>query len=120
MVDNNKMPSLLAAVDITPMLQKKMKFTESQMPAKLFEAMAMKKLIIATDASDIGLVLGKDESTRRGFIIDYDDTERLIELLSVTINKSSLIDEISENARNFYLSDASVGVLTQKLSIIFS
>ena len=118
MVDHNKIASLLAAVDITPILQKKMKFTESQMPAKLFEAMAMKKLIIATDASDIGLVIGQNDLNQRGFIIDYDDVDQLIELLNISIDNSELISKISENARNFYLKEASVGVLAQKLSAL--
>jgi len=116
MVDHNKIASLLAAVDITPILQKKMKFTESPMPAKLFEAMAMKKLIIATAASDIGLVIGQNDLNQRGFIIDYDDVDQLIELLNIFINNSDIISKISENARNFYLKEASVGVLAQKLS----
>jgi glycosyltransferase involved in cell wall biosynthesis len=118
MVDNSKMPSLLSAVDITPMLQKKMKFTESQMPAKLFEAMAMKKMIIATDASDIGIVLGKDKLGKRGFLVDYDNVEKFIDALNTFTNNTDLVERMTKNARDFYLSEASVGAISKKLESI--
>lgn len=120
MVDNSKMASLLSAVDITPMLQKRMKFTESQMPAKLFEAMAMKKLIIATDASDIGKVLGKNENEKRGFLVDYDNIDQFIVTLKTSIENPKLIERMTENGRRFYLEEASVNSISEKLKSILN
>lgn len=120
MVDNSKMPLLLSAVDITPMLQKRMKFTESQMPAKLFEAMAMKKLIIATDASDIGKVLGKNESEKRGFMVDYDNIDQFIEALKTSIESPKLTERMTENSRRYYLAEASVFAISEKFKLIMN
>jgi glycosyltransferase involved in cell wall biosynthesis len=95
-----------------------MKFTESQMPAKLFEAMAMKKMIIATDASDIGIVLGKDKLGKRGFLVDYDNVEQFIDALNTFTNNTDLVERMTKNARDFYLSEASVGAISKKLESI--
>ncbi len=107
-----------STVDITPMLQKRMEFTESQMPAKLFEAMAMKKLIIASEASDIGKVLGKNETGKRGFLIDYDNIDQFIETLKTSIENPKLIERMTENTRIFYLKEASVYFISEKLKSI--
>jgi glycosyltransferase involved in cell wall biosynthesis len=119
MIDNSKMARLLSAVDITPMIQRKTKFTESQMPAKLFEAMAMEKLIIATDVSDIGIVLGKHENKKRGLLIDFDSIDQLIIALKVSIDNPTLVDRIRKNAREYYLTEASVTSNVIKLREIF-
>lgn len=114
-VDNSRMASLLASVDITPMLQKKTKFTDSQMPAKLFEAMAMKKTIIATDASDIGKILGKEEKEKRGFLIDFDNEAQFKEKLIFIKNNKEIIERMQENARAFFKSEACVEAISLKL-----
>lgn len=120
-VPNEKMPELLAASDIVPILQKETKFTESQMPAKLFEAMAMEKIIIATDVSDIGFVLGKNEgdSRRRGYILESNNVDSLIKKLKILKNLSEA-KKYAENARLFYLENASVAAISGKLNSILT
>jgi len=115
-VPNNKMPLLLAAIDIVPILQRKTKFTESQIPAKLLEAMAMEKIIIATYASDIGKILGNNEIDKRGFIIDYDNADQLTEILFDIRNnpKEGLL--MGKRARNYFLKEASIAANTLKFN----
>jgi len=51
------MPSYLSASDIVVLPQKDTLFASAQVPAKVFEAMAMKKPIIATKVSDLAEIL---------------------------------------------------------------
>ena len=51
------MPSYLSASDIVVLPQKDTLFASAQVPAKVFEAMAMKKPIIATKVSDLEEIL---------------------------------------------------------------
>jgi len=52
-----EMPSYLAASDIVVLPQRKSELTMAQVPAKLFEAMAMEKAIICTNVSDLSSIL---------------------------------------------------------------
>lgn len=115
-VGNEKMPLLLSAVDIVPTIQKRTKFTESQMPAKLFEAMAMGKIIIATDTSDIGLVLGKNEKLKRGYLIDFDNKTQFIDVLKQISDNPEDANMRSKEARGYFLKEASVDANMKKLS----
>ena len=120
LIDNSEMPNLLSAVDITPILQLKNIFSESQMPAKLFEAMSMGKTIIATATSDIANILVGEKNYKRGFIVNYNDTNQLKEtLIYFKINKES-IKKIQKNAIEYFLNEASVNANSKKLRSIMN
>lgn len=116
-IEIDLMPHLLAAVDIVPTIQKNTRFAESQMPAKLFEALAMEKIIIATDASDIGKIL-KTENESRGYIIDFDSPDQLREVLIQIKNDPEEAIRRSKNGRKFFLEEASIQANVDKLTEI--
>ena len=66
------LPVYLAAADILVIPQRRTTDTEGQIPAKLFDAMAMAKPIITTPISDIPEVLGEN-----GFFIEPEDPDQL-------------------------------------------
>jgi glycosyltransferase involved in cell wall biosynthesis len=54
---HSEMATFLAAADIVVLPQRKTVFSEAQVPAKVFEAMAMAKPIISTNVSDLPEIL---------------------------------------------------------------
>ena len=66
------LPEYLAVADILVIPQRRTTDTEGQIPAKLFDAMAMAKPIITTPISDIPEVLGEN-----GFFIEPEDPDQL-------------------------------------------
>ena len=66
------LPEYLAVADILVIPQRRTTDTEGQIPAKLFDAMAMAKPIITTPISDIPEVLGEN-----GFFIEPEDPDEL-------------------------------------------
>jgi len=115
LIDNSQMPSLLSAVDITPILQMKTVFTESQMPAKLFESMSMGKTIIATNTSDIANVLEGKKHYKRGFIVDFNDVNQFKETLNYYKKNKESINQIQKNAMEYFMNEASVNANAKKL-----
>ena len=65
-------PSCLHAADLVVLPQKKTKQSYGQIPAKIFDAMAMAKPIIATNVSDIPQILDSC-----GIIVEPDDITAL-------------------------------------------
>ena len=65
-------PEYLAVADILVIPQRRTTDTEGQIPAKLFDAMAMAKPIITTPISDIPEVLGEN-----GFFVEPEDPDQL-------------------------------------------
>jgi glycosyltransferase involved in cell wall biosynthesis len=55
---NDAMPSLLAAIDAVPAPQLDTPFAQSQLPAKILEAMAMARPVVATRVGDLAEILG--------------------------------------------------------------
>lgn len=115
------MPELLAAVDIVPILQQSNEFSEFQMPAKLFDAMAMGKLIIYTDVSDIRNLLSEqaDVQGSGGVLLKSNSVNSVVEVLtdiaSQGLKKTS---KISENTRQIFLNQASLRVNVVKIKSI--
>ena len=66
------LPEYLAVADMLVIPQRRTTDTEGQIPAKLFDAMAMAKPIITTPISDIPDVLGEN-----GFFIEPEDPDQL-------------------------------------------
>lgn len=68
----DKLPEYLSAADILIIPQRRTSDTVGQMPAKLYDAMAMAKPIIATRVSDIPEVLGDC-----GYLVDPNEPSQL-------------------------------------------
>ncbi|MFC4407863.1 glycosyltransferase family 4 protein [Haloarchaeobius iranensis] len=87
-------PKWVASADIVAIPQRRTRRTVGQMPAKLFDAMAMGKCIVSTDVCDIPTVL---DGT--GFTVDSNSPGQLADAFSVLLNDREKIDAAGEEAR---------------------
>ncbi|MBN1679024.1 MAG: glycosyltransferase family 4 protein [Anaerolineae bacterium] len=112
------MPALLAAVDVVPTPQQQNRYTEAQIPAKLLEAMAMAKVIIASRVSDLADILGEHTSQPRGWVVPPGDTGALSDTFSQVLSSPDEARRRSQRARRYFLDHASVQANAEKLSRI--
>jgi glycosyltransferase involved in cell wall biosynthesis len=73
----NELPDYLSAADILAIPQRDTTDTQGQIPAKLFDGMAMAKPIITTPISDIPMVLGG-----HGYLIEPGNPEQLVKTIN--------------------------------------
>ncbi len=69
MVENSRMSSLLAAVNIVPVLQHDTAIARAQLPAKAMEAMAAGRAVIGTAVGDLEELLGGPPGRQRGWVV---------------------------------------------------
>lgn len=117
-VPYDQMPRLLSAVDIVPTPQRRDRFTESQIPAKLIEAMAMEKTVIASRVSDLGEILGENTAQPRGWVIPPEDTQALAMVFTQILTNRDEVKRRTQAARQFFLENASIEANAQKLARI--
>lgn len=112
---HSEMPSYLAASDIVVLPQRGSLFANAQVPAKVFEAMAMKKPIISTNISDLSEILDGC-----GIIIDpIKDTTELENKIKLLINDTSLSKSMGSSARKKCIAEYSWDKMGEKLYPIF-
>tara|TARA_B100001248_G_scaffold238264_1_gene202752 strand:- start:1680 stop:2867 length:1188 start_codon:yes stop_codon:yes gene_type:complete len=114
-IPHKDMPQLLSAIDIIVIPQRKTLFSNAQVPAKVFEAMAMCKPIIATDVSDLSKIL-----KGCGIVIKPSpDTKILEENISLILNDYKLNENIGNLARKKCVFEYSWEAMERKLFPIF-
>ena len=112
---HNKMPELLAATDIVVIPQRKTLFAMAQIPAKVFEAMAMEKPIISTNVSDMAEIL-----KGCGVLIQPStDTTQLEEKIELLINNEKTSKSLGQKARKRCEEKYSWDVMEKKINSIF-
>lgn len=90
----NEIPKWIAAADIIAIPQKDNPATWGQMPSKVFDAMAMAKPVIASEVSDLPLVLEDC-----GRIIESGGVEELREAIMDLYRDPELCEELGYRAR---------------------
>lgn len=120
LVDNRRMPELLAATDVVPIAQAPTRFAEAQIPGKLLEAMAMGRAIVATRVADIPSILGFGTREPRGWIVDPGDVGGLGGALHEAASRSDERQRRGAAAREFYLAEASVAAIARRLQEILA
>lgn len=91
---HERMPEFLAAADLIALPQRDTPFARAQVPAKLYEAMAMAKPVISTTVSDIPVIL---ESC--GVVVPPGDVSAIAEAIEAMRTDPSLSEEIGVAAR---------------------
>jgi glycosyltransferase involved in cell wall biosynthesis len=81
MIPFKDLPEHLAAADVVVIPQRKTSDTVGQMPAKIFDAMAMAKPIVSTRVSDIPEVLGDC-----GYLVEPGDVQKLADAIDHIFN----------------------------------
>lgn len=110
-VPHDKMPNVLASADIIAIPQRDEPYAKAQIPAKLFDAMAMAKTIIATQVSDMDLILGNDA----GFLVSPNDTKSLEEKVIYVTENLEEAEKIGKNARKICIEKYSYEVIERPL-----
>lgn len=90
----DKIPQFLAMADVVVIPQKKNLATIGQIPAKLFDAMAMAKAIIATDVSDIPEILD-----RCGWVVEPENPEKLADAIKYVFDHPLEAETMGQKAR---------------------
>lgn len=109
-----KVPEFLAMADIVVIPQKRNFATIGQVPAKVFDAMAMAKPIIATNISDLPEILDGC-----GWIIEPENTEQLAETLQYVLNNPDEAEEIGWKARQKCIENYSWDAMEKVLVEVF-
>lgn len=105
-----QLPDYLAAIDIVALPQRRCEETRGQMPAKLTDAMAMGKVIIASDTADIGRYLdGCGFVCRPGHLDDLEAALRHV--LSIPHEWAA----IGDRARQYFVEHLSADVVARTM-----
>jgi len=103
-------PEILAAVDIVVLPQRDCPQALGQMPAKLFDALAMGKAIVASDVSDIAQVL-----EGCGVVVPAGETAHLAEAIRELVKSPQIRSGLESAARERAVSGYSVRAVRDDL-----
>ena len=109
-----KIPEYLNLADIFIIPQKKNFATVGQIPAKVFDAMAMAKPIIATNVSDLPEILDGC-----GWIVEPENPEKLAEAIQNVLKNPKEAEEIGQKARQKCIEKYSWDAMEEILLNIF-
>lgn len=91
---HHRMPDLLAASDLVALPQKRNPVAAAQVPAKVFEAMAMARPVVATALSDLPSIL-----SGCGVIVQPGDVSALAQAIGKIASSRELADYLGRAAR---------------------
>lgn len=107
-------PEILSMADIMAIPQRKSKASQGQLPAKVFDAMAMAKPIIATNVADLPQILDGC-----GWVVEPEDPKALAETISYILENPSEAKQAGQEARKKCIENYSYNALAETLSQIF-
>jgi glycosyltransferase involved in cell wall biosynthesis len=110
MVPFMRIPEYLACSDLVVVPQNNVPSNHAQVPAKLFDAMAMAKPIISTRISDMPEILRDC-----GFIVDPDNPKDLVEKIDYILTNPDKTKEIGQQAREQCVQMYSLKVVGERL-----
>jgi len=111
MVPFMRIPEYLACSDLVVLPQNNVPSNHAQVPAKLFDAMAMAKPIVSTKISDMPEIL-KD----CGFIVEVDSPKDLVEKIDFILKNPNEAKKIGQKARERCIEKYSLRVVGEKLN----
>jgi len=110
MIPFMRIPEYLAWSDLVVIPQKNLLSNYAQVPAKLFDAMAMAKPVIATNISDMPEILGDC-----GFIVEPNNPKGLAERIEYILNNPTKAKEMGKKARDRCIERYSFKVVGERL-----
>ncbi|MCA9750379.1 MAG: glycosyltransferase family 4 protein, partial [Romboutsia sp.] len=110
-----KVPEFLSMADVIVIPQKKNMSSMGQMPAKIFDAMAMEKAIISTSVSDIPEVL-----KGCGIIIDAESQQEMSDAIKSLFEDVEKREFLGEKARNKFIKNYSYSAMREVLKTIIN
>jgi glycosyltransferase involved in cell wall biosynthesis len=109
-----KIPAYIAATDLVVIPSKKNLATIGQVPAKIFDAMAMAKPIIATNVSDLPQILDGC-----GWIVEPKNPRKLAETIEYVFDHPTEAAEMGQKARQRCIEKYSWDAIEKVLIKIF-
>jgi len=110
-----KVPGFLAISDVVVIPQRRNLATIGQVPAKVFDAMAMAKPIISTNVSDIPTILHGC-----GFIVEPGNPQQLARKLRFVLENENLAAQMGAKAREKCAREYSWANMEERLLQVFS
>lgn len=110
----DKVPEFIAMADIMVIPQREDIATTGQTPAKVFDAMAMAKPVIATNVSDLPEILGDC-----GWTVEAGNSIQLAETISLVLNNRDEADRRGKKGREKFMSSYSWSAIEEKLFSTF-
>lgn len=114
---HSSLPEILSAVDAVVIPQHQSPFAASQIPAKLLDAMAMAKPIIASRVGDITEVLGDGE---RGWLVEPGESEALAITLNDISGNSGEARRRGLAARAWHMQNGGIEATQRKLKAVIA
>jgi glycosyltransferase involved in cell wall biosynthesis len=108
-------PEFLAAADVIVIPQRKNPATVGQMPAKLFDAMAMAKPVVATAVSDIPVILGDC-----GWVVEPDSPAQLGGAIDAALQRPAEAERRGRLAREKCEREFSWNAMERALTSVFA
>lgn len=105
-----KVPEYLSIADIVVIPQRKNHASVGQIPAKIFDAMAMEKPIIATKVNDIPEII-----KNCGWLVESENPEEIAFRINYILNNEKEAKDMGKKAREKFISEYSLQVMTDKL-----
>jgi glycosyltransferase involved in cell wall biosynthesis len=110
-----KVPEFISIADVIVIPQQYSYSSIYQTPAKLFDAMAMAKPIIATNVSDLPEIL-----KGCGWIIETENPQQLADSVMYILNHKEKAEKVGLKAREKFLKEYSFHIMERKLKNIFN
>jgi len=109
----NQLPKWIAAADIFAIPQRNSLSTRGQLPAKVFDAMAMGKAIVATDVSDLPSILEEC-----GVVVEPESPQELAIAIRELVEDPQKREALGSSARKVCVENYSYDALTPKTTSI--
>lgn len=109
-----EVPALLAAADMVIIPQREQSFSQAQIPAKLIDAMAMGKPIVASAVSDIPTILEDC-----GLTVPPGDAQAVANAVEKILTDHALADSLGRKARQRFLKHYTWDAMAEQLLPIF-
>ena len=103
-------------IDIAPFPRLSLPVTEMVSPLKPFEAMAMEKLVIASNVAALEEIVSDGET---GLLFEKDNPESFTEVLLRSIQDSQLREDLGKNARQWVIENRDWNILSQKVTRLY-
>jgi glycosyltransferase involved in cell wall biosynthesis len=116
-IPHPRLPWLLGAVDVVPVPQRRGPFAESQIPAKVLEALAMAKPVVASCVGDLPEILGNGA---RGWLVEPDDVHGLAVALAEVAREPTVAARRGAEARRWFLEEASAACIRRRLESLIA
>ena len=115
-VPHEEVESYYSLIDIAPFPRLSLPVTEMVSPLKPFEAMAMEKLVIASDVAALEEIVNHEVT---GLLFKKDDVNSLTDTLELGITDSRLRNKLGKQAREWVKAERDWPILAKRITDLY-